>query len=62
MPPFVKDVGDAFRISVAFGEVLGEIARGRSDCGRPLAAETARQKAREVLDKHGFSWPSQEKK
>ncbi|MCC8949298.1 hypothetical protein H8A97_30405 [Bradyrhizobium sp. Arg62] len=53
MPPFVKDVGIAFRASVRFAEVLGEIARGRKE----LAAETARQMAREVLDEQGFEWP-----
>jgi len=58
MPPLVKDVSDAFRASVRFAEVLGEIARGRSDNGRPLPAETARQMAREVLDEQGFRWPS----
>ena len=60
MPPLVKDVGDAFRASVRFAQVLGEIARGRKDNGRPLAAETARQMAREVLDEQGFRWPSGE--
>jgi hypothetical protein len=37
-------------------QVLKEIALGRKDCGRPLAAEVARQKAREVLTKHGIGW------
>lgn len=37
--------------------VLGEIARGRSDCGRPLAAETSRQMAREVLGHCNRTWP-----
>ena len=57
MPPFHKDVGDAFKASVRFAEVLRKIARGREDCGRPLAGETARQMAREVLDEQGFGWP-----
>lgn len=61
MPPFHKDVGDAFRASVRFAEVLGEIARGRPDNGRPIAAETARQKAREVLAELGFTWPQGER-
>ncbi len=37
--------------------VLGEIARGRCDCGRPLAAETSRQMARDVLSYYGAQWP-----
>ena len=37
--------------------VLGEIARGRCDNGRPLAAETSRQMARTVLDMTGLGWP-----
>jgi hypothetical protein len=37
--------------------VLGEIARGRCDNGRPLAAETSRQMARTVLDMIGLGWP-----
>jgi hypothetical protein len=37
--------------------VLGEIARGRCDNGRPLAAETSRQMARTVLDMAGLGWP-----
>lgn len=38
--------------------VLGEIARGRVDNGRPLAAETARQMARDVLGHCNRNWPS----
>jgi hypothetical protein len=37
--------------------VLGEIARGRCDNGRPLAAETSRQMAREALGRVGLGWP-----
>lgn len=37
--------------------VLGEIARGRIDNGRPLAAETSRQMARTVLGMVGLGWP-----
>ena len=37
--------------------VLGEIARGRSDNGRPLAAETSRQLARDCLSRLGLGWP-----
>lgn len=39
--------------------VLQEIARGRCDNGRPLAAEIARQMARHVLSTYGIEWPSQ---
>lgn len=38
--------------------VLGEIARGRCDNGRPLAAETARQMAREALAQNDLPWPA----
>lgn len=58
MPPFHKDVSTAFGVSVRFAATLGEIARGRRDNGRPLAAETSRQMARRVLDEQGFTWPS----
>lgn len=37
---------------------IGEIARGRPDCGRPISSEKARQMARGVLTAHGLSWPS----
>jgi hypothetical protein len=36
---------------------LGAIARGRADCGRPLAAETARQLARAAMIECGLQWP-----
>ncbi len=49
MPPFVDDVKTCFRNHNRFVEVLGKIAHGRMDNGRPLAAETARQLARDVL-------------
>ena len=49
MPPFVEDVKTCFRNHNRFAEVLGQIAHGRTDCGRPLAAEIARQMARDVL-------------
>lgn len=39
-----------------YEDVLERIARGRTDCGRPLAAETARQLARRVLLSAGRSW------
>lgn len=35
---------------------LVEIAHGRPDNGRPLAAEASRQVARGVLVKHRISW------
>lgn len=37
---------------------LQRIARGRPDCGRPYAAEDARQFARETLIKVGLRWPA----
>lgn len=37
--------------------VLGEIARGRVDNGRPLNAETSRQMARTVLTMLELGWP-----
>lgn len=37
--------------------VLGEIARGRCDNGRPLAAEVSRQMARDVLVMLELGWP-----
>jgi hypothetical protein len=57
MPPKIEDVARAFYGTVRMGEVLGQIARGRADNGRPLAAETSRQLAREVLTELGLSWP-----
>lgn len=57
MPPFREDVKTAFANHNRFVEALGRIARGRSDNGRPLAAEIARQMAREVMDECGVHWP-----
>lgn len=37
-------------------EALIKIAHGRTDCGRPLPAEDARQEARSVLVRLGISW------
>lgn len=37
--------------------VLQEIARGRCDSGRPLAAEIARQMSRDVLARLNIPWP-----
>lgn len=53
---------EAAEVLDRFEFVLGEIARGRCDCGRPLAAETSRQMAREVLSRHGYDWPKSERK
>lgn len=36
--------------------VVTRIALGRHDCGRPLAAEVARQLARETLTELGEGW------
>lgn len=57
MPPFVDDVKLAFRNHNKFVEVLGKIARGREDNGRPLAAEVVRQMARDVMLECGVHWP-----
>lgn len=40
-----------------FVKALALIARGRTDNGRPLAGERARQIAREALVKKGRDWP-----
>jgi hypothetical protein len=37
-------------------QALKEIALGRKDCGRPLAAEVVRQKARKLLNEYGIGW------
>lgn len=57
MPPLVDDVKTCFRNHNRFVEVLGKIARGREDNGRPLAAETARQLARDVMVECEVHWP-----
>ena len=44
-----------------FVYVLGEIARGRCDNGRPLAAEESRQMAREALLRCNLTWPETER-
>lgn len=38
-------------------EVLGQIARGREDCGKPYNAEEVRQMARTTLLSLGLRWP-----
>ena len=35
---------------------LSKIALGRTDCGRPLAAEAARQLARDAIIESGMDW------
>lgn len=45
----VEDVKTCFRNHNRFVVVLRQIARGRVDNSRPLAAEAARQMARDVL-------------
>lgn len=56
MPPFREDARPCFG-NPKLVEVLGKIARGRTDCGRPIAAETARQMARDVMLECGVHWP-----
>lgn len=51
-----KDVQTAFAGHNQMAIALAEIARGRDDNGRPLAAEDARQKARSVLIDCGLDW------
>jgi hypothetical protein len=46
---------DVERIGL-FLDALKRIAKGRCDCGRPMAAEEARQLARETLIEGGVSW------
>lgn len=53
-------MGGAEEEMVRYQFVLGEIARGRCDNGRPLAAEIARQMARHVLDTYGRPWPARQ--
>lgn len=55
MPPFREDVKTAFGNHNRFAEVLGQIAHGRTDNGRPLAAEKVRQMARDVLVECGVN-------
>ena len=51
-----EHVNDCFATAVRFQDALVEIARGRWDNGRPLAAETARQIARKALTDRGRGW------
>ena len=52
-PPIQHEAAERIEVLEA---ALGEIARGRNDCGRPLAAETARQLARDALIRLGAGW------
>lgn len=54
-------VEDGARHVALLTRTLQQIARGRPDNGRPLAAEDARQFAREALIKVGLRWPSNSK-
>lgn len=56
MPPFREDVKTCFANHNRFVEALSKIAHGRTDNGRPLAAETSRQMAREVMVECGVQW------
>jgi len=51
-----ENVSDCFASAVRFQEALAEIARGRTDNGRPLGGERARQIAREALLDRGRDW------
>lgn len=51
-PGPVVSTGAADKVLAA----LRAIAKGRADCGRPLAAEKARQIARECLVAIGEDW------
>ena len=51
-------IGDPLETIIEMQDALIRIARGRTDCGRPLAAETARQEARAALVRLGISWSS----
>ncbi|WP_398470950.1 hypothetical protein, partial [Tardiphaga sp.] len=52
-----NDRGREAESLIRMAESLGQIARGRSDNGRPLAAENARQIARNVLIELDLTWP-----
>lgn len=41
-----------------YQDALAEIAKGRTDCGRPLGGEVARQLARKILTEQGLGWNS----
>lgn len=50
------NIRDAIHGHNRMREVLAEIARGRPDNGRPLAAKTSRQMARSVLIELNLKW------
>lgn len=56
MAKLQDDVKAAIRGHNALAVALSKIARGRDDCGRPLAAEYSRQLAREVITELGMDW------
>ncbi len=53
---FREHVKDAIAGHNALALALSKIARGRDDCGRPLAGEKARQLARDTLVELGLDW------
>lgn len=53
---FRENVKDAFAGHNALALTLSKIARGRADNGRPIAAEMARQFARDTLTELGLDW------
>jgi phage-related minor tail protein len=44
-----------------FFDALAKIAQGRTDNGRPLGGEDARQIARQVLISRGYDWSKEPK-
>lgn len=55
-PALPANTGMASGMLTAFERALAKIARGRTDNGRPLAGEAARQIAREALTQHDREW------
>jgi len=51
-----KSIASAVSGHNALAVTLSQIARGRADCGRPIAAEDARQLARGALIELGLDW------
>jgi hypothetical protein len=51
-----KNVSEAISGHNALAVALSQIAQGRPDNGRPIAAEAARQLARETLTSIGLDW------
>jgi hypothetical protein len=52
----VDNITSAIRGHVEMAVALSKIARGRDDNGRPLAAEKARQLARDTLTELELDW------